>query len=371
MASAARPTQFSPGRAYWLCQLLGWGGYGLLYFIAVLLPFHAAGWANALADVVYCVIGLAGTHVLHARLRRHAWPDLPLPRLLPRLVLAAVVLAALMTAGLELAFWLLGIAQMLSWPVTMSIAVSSAGLIGIWMALYWIAHGVRRRRAAESQALEARILAREAQLRRLQAELNPHFLFNCLNGLRALIPQDPPRAQTMVTELAELLRYALRADRTPTVPLAEEWAAIEAYLALEGLRLEERLECRHDLAPAALEAAVPPMLLQGLVENAIKHGIAPSPAGGSVLISAAVTDGVLRLEVRNTGGLGRPGPAVADAGHGAGSASPGLGLANARQRLHLLYGEAAALRIEESPPGTTLAIVTLPYVPATEAGCAR
>lgn len=357
-------------RMYWLCQCLGWGGYGVLYYLVVLIPVHASGWRNALADAVYCLIGLIGAHLLHVRLRRHRWPDLPPRRLLPRLVLAALVIAAGMTAGLEASFLALGLTKVLPlWPFTPIIAFFTAGLVGVWLAIYWLILGARRRRAAETNALQSQLLARNAELSRLQAQLNPHFLFNCLNSLRALILEDPARAQAMVTQLSELLRYALRADRAATVPLAEEWAAIEAYLALEGLRLEDRLRCEHTIPAAALAAAVPPLLLQGLVENAIKHGVAPNAAGGSVRITAVVAGGVLRLEVRNSGGL-RTAPMPGEAGHG----GFGLGLANARQRLALLYGAAASLRLEESPPGaamaTTAATVTLPYRPAAEAACA-
>lgn len=360
--------QPSTSRLYWLCQLLGWGGYGAVYLAAVLIPFREAGGRNVLADAVYCGAGLAGTHLLHLLLRRQGWPNLPPRRLLPRLVAAALAIATLMTAALAASFQALGITQMLPlWPVVMSIALSSAGLVGIWIAIYWLILGARRRRAAETHALQSQLLARSAELSRLQAQINPHFLFNCFNSLRALIVEDPGRAQAMVTQLSDLLRYALRADRAATVPLAEEWEAIEAYLALEGLRLEDRLRCDHAIAAAALAAEVPPMLVQGLVENAIKHGVAPNPAGGMVRITAEVADGELRLEVRNSGA---PRKAAGEDGH----AGFGLGLANARQRLQLLYGPAASLRLEETPPGgaeaATVATLTVPYRPAAEAACA-
>jgi LytS/YehU family sensor histidine kinase len=216
---------------------------------------------------------------------------------------------------------------------------------------------VRRRRAAELDALRSQVLAREAKLRSLQQQLNPHFLFNCLNSLRGMIDEDRARAQQMVTRLAELLRASLRQDACEAIPLEEELTTVNAYLELESVRLEERLRIRREIAPEARDALVPPMLVQGLVENALKHGIAQLPEGGELLLRIYRVGEMLRVEVGNTGRL------RTDRGGG-------IGLANARERLRLLHGERAMVELSEEPQGWVQATVALPFQQA-EAACAR
>ncbi|HZT74326.1 MAG TPA: histidine kinase [Terriglobales bacterium] len=349
-------------RVYWLCQSFGWLAYGIFYYLAILVPFGARGWRTILADAAYCGGGLLGTHLLQRQMQRRGWPSLGIWRLLPRLAASAILLgigeAVLLQGVLILAVRAYRWHDLPApWAISGSMAFGSAILIGLWLALYFAGQAMLARQHLEVEALSLRLSARESQWRELQAQLNPHFLFNSLNSLRALIGEDPGRAQAMVTRLAELLRYTLRADRTSSVALAEELAVVDDYLELEAVRFEERLRIRRDIAAEALEARVPPMLVQGLVENALKHGIARLPRGGELRLAAAVRAGCLHVEVVNSGGLApaRPG---------------GVGLANARERLRLLYGAGARLTLEESAPGETRAALTLPYQRA-ESACGR
>jgi len=229
-----------------------------------------------------------------------------------------------------------------------------AGLAGIfvgftwafvgWAAIYYVVP-IRRRR--DALQLELAVTAREAQLRALRAQINPHFLFNSLNSLRHLIGTHPDRAQAVVTNLADILRYALDSDRRDLAPLNEELAAVDRYLELEHVRFEERLRVERAIDPSTLAIRVPPMLLQTLVDNAIKHGISELTAGGVVRLEAHVDAGRLTLMVRNTGALRN------------GSTSTGYGLRNARERLRLLYGNDASLTLRDLD-GTTEARVEIP-----------
>jgi LytS/YehU family sensor histidine kinase len=151
-------------------------------------------------------------------------------------------------------------------------------------------------------AFELTVLAREAQLNALRAQLNPHFLFNCLELAPGAIVQDHARAVSMVTGLGDLLRYALASDRRQLVPLSEELAIVDQYLDLEKIRFEERLTFERVVDTAALGVSVPPMLLQTLVDNAVKHGIATLPQGGVVRITARVEAAHLALAVAIRGG---------------------------------------------------------------------
>ncbi len=294
--------------AYWACQLAAWGGYGLAYYLAVLVPFHAAGPTQAFADAMYCAAGLAGTHLLHGAMKRRGWGELHFAKLVPRVIAGALLVGALQTAAL---YSCLGAAGEIDWkqswalPIVCVTVFFSAFLVALWLAVYLGVLAVRRRRAAELNALRAEVLAREATMKALQQQLNPHFLFNCLNDLRGMIDEDRARAQQMVTRLAELLRASLRQDQSSPIPLEEELAIVNAYLELEWVRLEERLRIQREIEPDVLGALVPPMLVLGMVENAVKHGIAELPGGGDLVLRMVSERDELRLEVAIRGGCGR------------------------------------------------------------------
>jgi two-component system, LytTR family, sensor kinase len=196
---------------------------------------------------------------------------------------------------------------------------------------------------------EMRALATEAELRALRAQVNPHFLFNALTTIGYLIQSAPPRALETLLRLTTLLRGVLRTDGTLTT-LGREQELVECYLEIEQARFEERLAFDIDV-PSGLEgAAIPPLILQPLVENAIKHGIARARAGGSIHVSARANGGTLDLSVRNTG-------ARLDANR---PPDLGIGLASIERRLACHYGDAARCSIETLGDGSTLATVRLP-----------
>jgi hypothetical protein len=344
------------GPLYWRCQIGGWSAFAIFEF-----GFVVALWskqANIPILAFYtCLVGLeglVGTHLLHLYLRSRRWLHLPGNRLVPRLVGVIVSLAAALAwlglltrsllAHLPLHQVINGRDLLVTW------IIRTIALV-IWMTLYVAMHELQLRRAAEKKALRLEVVAQEAQLRGLRAQLNPHFFFNCLNNLRELIAENPERAQLMLTQLGELLRYSLRADQSELVSLADEIRAVKDYLALEAARFEERLQVRWDIAREAPNVRIPPMLLQTLVENALKHGIARRPQGGEVAISARTADHEIALEVVNTGELREP------------SFGAGIGLRNAKERLNLIYGDRATLALEDLHDGWVRARVTLPLLP--------
>ncbi|MDB6166052.1 MAG: ypdA, partial [Lacunisphaera sp.] len=203
---------------------------------------------------------------------------------------------------------------------------------------------------------------KEAELRALKSQVNPHFLFNSLNSLRALIDEDAPRAREAVTRLANMLRYSLQSGQLETVPFEDELRIVEDYLALEQIRHENRLRVRWEIAEDVSVGAVsvPPMLLQTLVENAVKYGIGTRREGGELRISAQFEGAALRLRVTNPGDLAEPASASAAR---AGS-STGVGLRNASERLKLLFGDRASLTLLSEPAGCVTADVLIPLNPA-------
>jgi len=194
-------------------------------------------------------------------------------------------------------------------------------VLSVWCALWTGRRALQRARHSEMAQLRAEAQRATLEHQALRARLNPHVVFNALNNLRALINEDPARARDMVTHLSSTLRHALVHTDGGWVTLAEEWRVVQDYLAVEAIHYEDRLRVHTDIEPAALSARLPPMALQLLVENAIKHGIAVHPGGGELTIRVRLDGGRLRVEVDNP------------AAHDASSPGHGIGLAYLRAQL--------------------------------------
>ncbi|MEM1054219.1 MAG: histidine kinase [Bacteroidota bacterium] len=206
-----------------------------------------------------------------------------------------------------------------------------------------------RAREADAAHLEAQLA--DARLAALRMQLNPHFLFNTMHAVSALVERDPAGVRTMIARLSALLRRVLDGGDRHEVPLREELALVRDYLAIQSVRLGDRLEVVEQIEDEALDALVPALLLQPLVENAVGHGISAMEGGGTLTVSARREGGDLVLDVHDTG----PGPAENRLEAG------GVGLRNTRERLDALYGDAASLTLTSAPQGGALASVALPF----------
>jgi two-component sensor histidine kinase len=222
------------------------------------------------------------------------------------------------------------------------------GLVGVAHALRFYEHSkARERRAAE---LESRLA--QARLQALRMQLNPHFLFNTLNSIASLV-QDQPQAGEMIEALSELLRQTLSASERAEVTLREELHLLDRYLLIEQIRFGDRLRVQQRIEPAALDAVVPILILQPLVENAVKHGIEAQIAPGLIRIEVERVGASLKLEVSDNGrGLDAAGP---------GTLKEGVGLGNTRSRLKELYGEAASLTLRPRHTGGLSAELRIPW----------
>ena len=265
-------------------------------------------------------------------------------------------LLGLLCVGLGAALGLLAIDRIWQANVWREITSSPRSLLqfmGISLlitGLQWLGWRSRWRRQAQQLA------ATEAQLKLLQAQIEPHFLFNTLANVQSLIDYDAPRAKLMLSAFTDYLRASLQTLRRDDCSLDEELAMADSYLSLLHTRMAERLRYELQASEAARRARVPPLLLQPLVENAIHHGLEPKLEGGSVIVTAWVEDGRLLLSVDDDGlGLDAP-PRPGRRGHG-------IALDNIRQRLRTRYGETAAgLQLLPRQPGTR-ALLSLPYQP--------
>ncbi len=287
--------------------------------------------------------------------------DMRKPPLLPFVLLCAVAMPAAQQLGNLIAGNILGMA-----PGAIGATVREKNptgalvmflLVCVGITWFFWSRGRLELLKAEAEAEKARAAAIEkqamqAQLQMLQAQIEPHMLFNTLANLQALIAVDPPRAQRMLEQLIQYLRATLSSSRSDSVSLAQEFALLEAYLGLMSVRMGARLSFALDLPAALREVSVPPMLLQPLVENAIKHGLEPKVDGGCIEVHAATEEGRLVLTVADTG-LGLD----ADPADRSGMQ---IGVANVRERLQMLYGERASFTLSSNTPAGAIARLTLP-----------
>lgn len=312
-----------------------------------------------------CIQGLieAGRYAIAALQRRLGvrspqvlknWPGWPI--MAPYVVVAAMLgywlgrnLAALLLGQAPLPL-LHGNQRTLLLVLGITVAVSAAATWNFFMRSQVATIG--------AQAEAARRLAGESQLRLLQSQLEPHMLFNTLANLRVLVGLDPPRAQVMLDHLIRYLRATLGASHANLHPLATEFALLDDYLALMTLRMGPRLQVQLDLPAALRRQPVPPLLLQPLVENAIRHGLEPQVAGGRIVVRAEVQGERLRLTVRDTGaGLADHAQPAAERSDGG-----GYGTRHVSDRLATLYGAQASFHLAPASDadGGTLAEVLLP-----------
>jgi signal transduction histidine kinase len=267
------------------------------------------------------------------------------------ILLTAAGIAVGFSGGTRLAAWLLGDVHSPQHDMRMALVVTIAA--GTVASLYFHARG--RQAALQAAIAAAERDAAQARLTLLQSQLEPHMLFNTLANLRALIGADPPAAQFLVDRLNDYLRATLGASRSTAHPLAAEFDRLRDYLALMAIRMGPRLAYGLALPEALRDLPVPPLLLQPLVENAIRHGLEPRVPGGRINVVAAQHGDMLRLEVADTG-----------AGFDAGQAEPrpgGFGLAQVRERVATAYGGRGRVSITSSPGAGTRVVLELPLAP--------
>ncbi len=366
MQDAPSSTPSRSQAAYWTCQLAGWGLYTAPRIYAAAAVMNLPWLRVTVETVLLSGAGLGLTHLLREYMSRHRWSALRVPKLAWRIVVAGFILGT--PLGLITPFTSISVLQDPG-PVLNGIApaygfhgvpplvfplniLNWSVLFMIWLAIYFTVLAVRRHRWAELRRSELARALQQAELRLLKSQLNPHFLFNALNTVRSLIADHPSQAQRAVTRLANTLRYTLSRGHDELVTLAQELEIVADYLELESMRFEERLIVEYNVPADAGAVRIPVMLLQTVVENAIKHGIAELPSGGVLRIRAALKDGTLLLEVENP----RPPKASRAAGEG-------TGLRNSEERLRLLFGSRASLDLDLSQPAAARTRIRIPQNP--------
>jgi sensor histidine kinase YesM len=336
--------------------LVLWGAIGVL--IAGVLTRQGLSWPEALIQLlppllVYSFVCLSAWYVCRA---------MPLTTSGVPGVLSASGLAALVGGVLWLALNEVWLGTLESMPAFDTITTRfraqvpflfavSIMLFLLVLSVHYVAFAIEAFKTAERQQLELQVLTRDAELRALRAQVNPHFLYNSLNSISALTGSDPAAARRMCLLLAEFLRTTLRVSTQERIPLAEELTLVDRFLSIEQVRFGQRLQVERSIDESALECQVPPLVLQPLLENAVRHGIAGLIDGGTIRLDVARHGDRLAIAVEN--------PRDPDAMP---RTRGGVGLQNVRKRLAIVFGGAARIDATASPTGFRVAL-DLPCTP--------
>jgi hypothetical protein len=346
----------SASRTYWLCQLLGWSLYALimLSFELFYRPQSSSITNVLMTDGVVLIfsitLGLFITHQWRTFMRRNAWIErsggLPLLRLSFGILVLAVVQLGLVFVVYHFVRPL-NSKDLEDW-VQNGLPGTALGWICIylvWTILYVATVSRKYAQRIELEKLQLELHMKEAELRALQAQVNPHFFFNSLNSIRALVYLDANDAADAIDRLASMMRYTLQSGRFDTVPLAEEMHSVRNYLAIEKIRFEDRLQFSESIDSDLEGMAFPPMALQTLVENAVKYGVELSSNPCELCISAKREDDQMHLTVSNQGKLQEV------------AGSTKVGVRNTSKRLALLFGAEAGVDLFERDGWVTARLV--------------
>jgi len=320
---------------YWAFQFIGWGLCAGIY-IFFYLTFY-----NKRIDDYYAIIGvdislgILVTHLMRLVIKEY--------QLLQKTIQRQIIFFGILTIVFSIVYACaeVGVERALNlkdsmgdeisvWSKIAGASINNLFILSIWNLIYYTYHYIEYNRRQELNTLKLVASVKELELKTIKSHINPHFIFNALNSIRALVDEDPSRARTAITELSNILRSSMQTEKLETVPLETELNIVKDYLALEQMRFEERLQIEMQIDEDTLEQPIPPMMLQTLVENAIKHGISKKIDGGIIRIISDFKDDYHELIVQNTGQLN---------GHISGA---GFGVRSTQERLNLLYhGQAA------------------------------
>ncbi len=326
--------------SFWTIQLIGW----VVYFVTIYITFLTIAQPENFLNLLFlkgfrALTGFFLTSLILRPVYQRFGIRLSILRLILLVLICAVIFGIAWTTIEAVYFYLTGTAFNTTNYLARSprIALDYAMTLAAWSAFYLGIKNWRSWQIERENALKSAALAQKAQLEMLRYQLNPHFLFNALNSIRASVNEDGNRARQMITQLSEFLRHSLTGVEDKEISLREELEAARNYLAIEKIRFEENLEIEYEVEEKAEEFLVPCFLLNPLIENAVKHGLQASPNPLKIKISAKLEGESLRLEVANTGSLNNL----------QNSNGTKIGLKNVRERLEKLYGEKGGFELKQ------------------------
>jgi hypothetical protein len=343
-------------RIYWLLQIGGWLLFATVQIVIFYLASSNISTRRVIIFVVEALLCLIITNWFRILLNRYKWLYLPIHKLVPSVFVSVFIM------GFALYFVLLPITALLGQlfqPTTtlnFSLMFNISQVVGqssfyaffffLWTVFYFTYHYFERYNT--SLKYDASMI--EIELNNLKSQLNPHFIFNALNSIRALVDENPSKSKQAINQLSNILRNSLVSDKKGLTKFEDELKIVKDYLGLESIRFEERLKTEFDIHPESQKFLVPPLMIQTLVENGIKHGISKLTPGGIIQLKTFVDKNHLKIQIRNSGHLL----------NGTKRSKSGLGLKNTVQRLKLLYGDEASFRIVNENDNFVLTEIVIP-----------
>ena len=339
-------------KAYWWCQVTGWLFYGLSMVFFAWIYDHDLSLIFIQRLLLSLIFGLVFTHILRIIILRANL----LPPLFGKqwLYLFSILIAICIAESLANS----AVVELLKWykpEIKATVAerfflnlANDSPIIIVWLSIYYLWHYIESSRRTQIDQVKLEALVKELELKTIKSHINPHFIFNALNSIRALVDENPERARTAITELSNILRSSMQAEKLETSSLEKELDIVKDYLELEHIRFEDRLRVEYDIDEDTLDQQVPPMMLQTLVENAIKHGISKYKDGGIIKIISVFVNNHHELIVQNTGILHLK------------DNQEGFGITSTMNRLKLLYGDKADFKIKNIEEQVVEAKVFLP-----------
>ncbi len=322
-------------KIYWICQLTGWISYSLINLIF----FELSAKSSFKDYIIYILIIPSGVFISHAyrfllkkfnALKSSIYSQLALA------VLGSLVKASLLFSVLAFfsSLFHFGKNDFDAVNIASSI-INFAVVFFIWNTIYFSFHYFINYKQAEIDKFKLEVAQKESELNSLKSQLNPHFMFNSMNSIRALIEEDPQKAKRAITQLSNILRNSLLINKNRVISLNDEIQLVQDYLELEKIRYEERLSFNLKIDPNTQHIRIPPFIIQGLAENAIKHGISKLATGGFIEIESKLSEQGLTISVTNSGKLNHE------------KSETGLGISNTKQRLQLIYGTNSYILMNE------------------------
>ena len=329
--------QVNKKKLYWYLQGMGWGLFYLVYaiiagsFVGYSVEIFA-GYLNL------TITGFLITHFYRWYIKKFEWVTFGISKLAIRVLIASFILAMIwnaLTIPINHQFFSsTNNGENLTFSVILIMTINLAIIMLGWSLIYFIFQFFLNFKRSEIEKWKLEAAVKDAELIALKSQINPHFIFNSLNNIRSLVVENPEKAREMITHLSGLLRYSVQFNNRERVSLENELEIVQNYLNLESIQYEDRLKYTLEIKPETLDMKIPPMAIQLLVENAIKHGISNLPEGGEIVVKSFLADDTLQVEVINTGQLKEK------------SDSTGIGLKNASDRLKLLFGKLSDLKIQ-------------------------
>ena len=351
----AKEMKLSRKQIYWISQATGWSLF-VATNLFIIASFEELSWKRILVWIFLGLLGIFFTHLLRKVIRKNNWLNLPLKKIIPRILFASIITGVIIYAFVFVASYFAGTMQQEEFKIARPIAgaINLGGITLLWCLIYFIIHYMENYKKKEIESLIWEAAVKDYELKTLKSQLNPHFMFNAMNSIRALIEEDPESAKVAITKLSNILRYSLQMERMERVPLEDEIETVKNYLDLERIRFEDRLKYKIDIDKTSEKIEIPPMMIQTLVENGIKHGVSKRTNGGEIELKSKMysTDigSKLKIEIRNSGHLSEEQL----------KNSNGFGVSNTKHRLNLLFGDDAHFTIKNENGDTVLAEVEIP-----------